>query len=478
MSTATQTISWPVILSKVRKLGYTGDDCGDDVRAWIEKRYDGITINGQSISLDELEQISLKHAEEHIIGATTVDRNAKPSRVEHDVSAAGHSLELDDDQLKRLGWRRMKSYKREDLDNLDDGGFRHLGEFLKCIADSHHGRYDKRLEKWDSRATHQKVQQAFVGETGGFLIPEGFRAQVLMSADEAQPWLAARQRYEVEHSEVVVPQLADQDRSSLEIAGFALTRAGEGATLTDDAINFKLRRFVLRKAGRLVKVNTELMEDSAIDFGGMVSQVFGRAVAITQADDFIRGTGATEPVGITNSSAMYSQAKVTNQSANTITGRNILDMLSRLEPGALRNAVFLAHSSTIPELGRLTISGRTDSGGTISGFGASLFQAESPGVLGATSAVGAVWGRRVYVTEAVSAVGDANDIMLVDPTAYVYVMKAGGLRIDLDKSRFFDSDQIAFRIILRDDGAPARPTTLTDARGRVLASFVGLSERA
>ena len=42
MSTATQTISWPVLLSKIRKLGYTGDDCIDDVRAWIEKRYDAI----------------------------------------------------------------------------------------------------------------------------------------------------------------------------------------------------------------------------------------------------------------------------------------------------------------------------------------------------------------------------------------------------------------------------------------------------
>ena len=91
---------------------------------------------------------------------------------------------------------------------------------------------------------------------------------------------------------------------------------------------------------------------------------------------------------------------------------------------------------------------------------------------------GSIWGRRLYITEAVSAVGDANDIMLVDPTAYVYVMKAGGLRIDLDKSRYFDSDQVAFRIVLRDDGAPARPTTLTDARGREVASFVGLAERA
>lgn len=474
----TQTISWPVILSKVRKLGYTGDDCSDDVRTWIEKRYDGITVNGQSISLDELEQISLKHVEETIIGTTTVDRNAKPSRVEHDVTLARQSLELDDDQLKRLGWRRMKTYKREDIDNLDNGDFPSFAQFLKAIADSHNGRYDKRLEKWDSRATHQKVQQAFVGTTGGFLIPEGFRAQVLMSADEAQPWLAARQRYEVEHTEVVVPQLADQDRSSLEIAGFALTRVGEGATLSDDAIEFKLRRFVLRKAGRLVRVNTELMEDSAIDFGGMVSQVFGRAVAITQADDFVRGTGATEPVGIVNSSALYNQAKVTNQLADTITGRNILDMLSRLEPGALRNAVFLSHSSTIPQLGSLTVPGRTDSGGTISGFGAQIFQAESPSVLSASSAVGTIWGRRVYITESVSAVGDANDVLLIDPTAYVYVMKAGGLRIDLDKSRYFDSDQIAFRIILRDDGAPARATTLTDARGRELASFVGLAERA
>lgn len=475
---ATQTISWPVILSKVRKLGYTRDDCSDDVREWLEKKgYDAITVNGKILSFDELEQISLKHVEEHIIGATAVDRNAKVSGPEHDVTLGNHSLELDDDQLKRLGWRRMKRYKREDIDNLDNGEFRHLGEFLKCIADSHNGRYDRRLEKWDGRATHQKVQQAFVGATGGFLIPEGFRAQVLMSADEAQPWLAARQRYEVEHTEVNIPQLDDGDRSSLEIAGFALTRTGEGSTLTDDAINFKLRKFVLRKAGRLVRVNTELMEDSAIDFGGMISAVFGRAVAITQADDFIRGTGAVEPVGVTNSPALYTVAKVTNQLADTITGRNILDMLSRLEPGALRNAVFLAHSSTIPQLGSLTVPGRTDSGGTISGFGAQIFQAESPGVLSASSAVGVIWGRRVYVTESCEAVGDANDIMLVDPTAYVYVMKAGGLRIDLDKSRYFDSDQIAFRIILRDDGAPARPTTLIDARGRTLASFIGLSER-
>ncbi len=71
-ATATATNSWPIIVAKVRKSGYRGRDSIDDVKAWIEKRYDAVTVNDQSISLDELEQtassfLEVKRAAESVI---------------------------------------------------------------------------------------------------------------------------------------------------------------------------------------------------------------------------------------------------------------------------------------------------------------------------------------------------------------------------------------------------------------------------
>ena len=86
--------------------------------------------------------------------------------------------------------------------------------------------------------------------------------------------------------------------------------------------------------------------------------------------------------------------------------------------------------------------------------------------------------RPVVVTDACAPLGTVGDVILADLRRYLVGLRADAA-IARDESRYFDSDEIAFRLILRIDGQPrvAEATKLRDGSNTV-SPFVTLATRS
>jgi HK97 family phage major capsid protein len=74
-------------------------------------------------------------------------------------------------------------------------------------------------------------------------------------------------------------------------------------------------------------------------------------------------------------------------------------------------------------------------------------------------------------------VGDANDIMLIDPTQYMLARK-GGARVDLSMHVMFIYGEWVLRFMFRLDGNTWWSSAITPANdGDTLGPFIGLAER-
>jgi len=293
-------------------------------------------------------------------------------------------------------------------------------------------------------------------------VPESFSAQFVTSADESAPWLSRRRMFEAVNGDVVVPALADRGRSGEDVGGIGMTRTTEGLAIAEDTATFEQRRLALYKAATLVRVSNELLSDG-VGVERKLRETFGRAVALRQSLDFLSGTGTGEPVGVLNAPATISVAKESMQTADTITAANIVNMRSRLAPTAVNEAVWLAHTSAYAQLLAAHLAGTNSDvflflGGNGAGEPATLL------------------GIPIFFTEAASVLGDKGDISLVTPSQYLYVSRP--LAIQMSEHYAFNTDQVAFRVTLRDNGMPEHRSTLTDAQGYEVSEFVTLAERA
>jgi HK97 family phage major capsid protein len=348
-----------------------------------------------------------------------------------------------------------------DLDSLDDGGFSGIGEFLGAVRGQLSGvRADERLISYQATGQNRSSDPA-----GGFLVPDRFQAQIIQSEVDSEPWLALLNSYLVPDGagDVVMPILADRDRSGEDIGGVELTRTSETGQIPLSTMTFESRRAILSKAGTRIRVSNELLQDNAVGMEGVINSVFAKAVSLRRALDFVGGTGVGEPMGLLTAAATYEQAKETSQASDTIIVANILKMWERLSPAVRSRAAWLSHPSTFSQLMSLTLNVGT--------AGSALMLVDASQQPRQT-----LLGAPVYFTEACELLGDKGDLLLFDPQSYLYLNK--GLRIDMSRDFRFDYDEAEFRIILRDDGGPLYSSARTDVQGYSNSEYVTLAARA
>jgi len=180
-------------------------------------------------------------------------------------------------------------------------------------------------------------------------------------------------------------------------------------------------------------------------------------------DAFLNGVGGIEPEGIRSSPALITVAKETAQAADTIVWSNIVKMWARLWPGGQNNAIWVANGNTIPQLYEMNQA--------IGTAGVPVFQP-------ASQPAATLFGRPILFTEKLPKLGDAGDILLVDPTQYAIGMRVG-ISLAISQHLYFDSDELAFRLRVRLDAKSLWDTALTPAEAtETISPFVQLAERS
>ena len=181
----------------------------------------------------------------------------------------------------------------------------------------------------------------------------------------------------------------------------------------------------------------------------------------------VGGTGAGQPAGLKDAACAVSVSKETGQAAATINVNNIVKMWSRLWAGCRSNAVWLINQDCERELNLMSFGLGT--------AGVMLYM--PPGGLSAAP-YATLMGRPVIAVEQCETLGTKGDIILTDLKHYITASNGGPVAAT-SAHLYFDTDQMAYRLTFRVDGAPWWSAALTPYKGTLTQScIVTLATRA
>lgn len=339
------------------------------------------------------------------------------------------------------------------------GQFKSLGELARAVIDGH-----------DARLLRNATMTSTSGTDGGFAVPIEFLGPILD---------AALTREVVRPNARVIPMAAKTatagifdytDGTSSKRAGLQIAWGGEAAALTEQKGKLREINLAAHKGSIFIRVSNELLSD-APNFDRQLNEAAVAAVASGLDLAFISGSGAGQPLGILNAPNLVTVAAEGGQAADTVLLQNLAKMVGRLSPASYSSARWLVHPTCVPQLYLMSYTVKNVAG--TENVGGTAAQAITMGPDGSLR----IFGLPAVVTDACAPVGDVGDLILADLSRYIVGLRAEAT-ILRDQSRYFDSDETAFRLIVRVDGQPADAvaTKLRDGTNTV-SPFVTLAAR-
>jgi HK97 family phage major capsid protein len=352
-----------------------------------------------------------------------------------------------------------------------DGEFENLWDFLEVT----HPKSDPRTERISNLRT--KIENAMSSTdpaSGGFLIPEEFRATLMEYALESALVRPRARVIPMQSLRISMPFVDSTSNVSSVYGGVVGYWTEEGAALVQSQPAFGRIALEAKKLTAYTEVPNELRRDSAISVETLISDIFPAAIGWFEDIAFMFGSGAGEPLGLFNSqnNAIVSAAAVSGQdgvsspTGASIVWDNIVSMYSRMLPTSLNSAVWIVSPAALPQL--LTTALSVGTGGALVGMAAGG---------GSGTPVPTLLGRPVIVSEKVGNLGFAGDVNFVDFSQYLI-----GDRMQMESETStdykFGNDVTAYRFIERVDGRPWLQSAITPRNGGpTLSPYVQLAAR-
>lgn len=292
------------------------------------------------------------------------------------------------------------------------------------------------------------------GAQGGYLVTQ----QLQLAFDEGlvDPGIFRNRAYRqpMESREVRVAGLdltaSHAAGTSPVTGGVALTWGAESATINQTTPSFQGPVLVARNLEGIVPVSKQLYMDGGEALGAFLLATLAAAVHWFVEYACFRGTGVLMPRGIIGSQA---SATVNRTTANHVGKPDVTGVMASLLPGCFPRAIWCCSPGALIDLAQI------DSYSTI-------YNPEDPRLCGM------LFGRPLYVTEALPALGTRGDVVLFDPGTYVL----GEHRIEIDSTdqepSAFKNNQVLYRVIWRGDGFPLARGTVTLADGSTTAGTI------
>jgi HK97 family phage major capsid protein len=357
-------------------------------------------------------------------------------------------------------------YKRQGLYNAKAMGASINGEFEDAAGYFasiwHNANRDAKLQ-----AKLSRVRNAFsstVPSEGGFLIPESLRSELLRVALESSIVRPRARVIPMETLRVPFPAVDETSHVSSVFGGIVAYWTAEGAALTESSAQFSQIVLDAKKLTTYTEVPNELLSDTIGSFEAFINMMFPEAIAFYEDDAYINGNGVGMPLGFRRGPAVVTVSKEVGQDAGSIVWENIIKMYSRMLPGSLGRAVWIASIDTFPQLATMALN---------VGTGGSAIWLNN----GSQGPPMTILGRPVIFTEKLPTVGSAGDIMFVDLAYYLIGDRQVMSALSSPHYRF-GQDKTAFRIIQRVDGTPWLRSAITPKNnGSTLSPFVQMEAR-
>ncbi len=350
--------------------------------------------------------------------------------------------------------------------NRDDGGFRDMGELMYALYKKSRGEgFDARLEPLMIRAA--------VGSTvpaeGGFAIPSMFVDRALGEELEDTVLLQLCLRQPMTTLTMNWPAFKDDNHSTTAPFGITWAMIPEGGSFGSlQGTPFRSLQLEAKKAGAIFAVRNEWLADSTSGIRQRLENVWRASLRWFVEDMLWSGTGAGQALGALNGSGGLEIAKEAGQPGDTILTENVVQMWSRLRPGSHNRAIWACNASCFPQLATLNLSVGTG--------GAPVGLLQTNGSIAGAPAT-SILGRPLYMSEHLPALGNAGDLVLLDPLAYVLGDRQE-IILDVSPHFKFDTDETVFRASARLDGQPVFNVVLTPKNGPTCGWLLKIAERA
>lgn len=340
-----------------------------------------------------------------------------------------------------------------------DGEWDSFGEYLTQV-------YRAPTKGLDPRLTKAALAEG-AGETGGFVVPEEFRANLLALAIEGAFFRPRATTIPMSSSTMRIPTIKDTSHASSVLGGIVATWENEAATIDESEPTFSQIQLIAKKLTGYTVASNELLADNAVSLEALLVSLFGRAIVFYEEEAFINGTGVGSPLGLVSAPCTISVSKETGQAAATIVYENLNKMYKRLLPSSRNNAVWIANIDTFDQFASMSLSVGT--GGTAVFIPPAGAQNAPPMTL---------WGRPIIFTEHCQTLGTVGDIILVDPTYYL-IGDRQALQVAASPHVKFTTDETVWRFTERLDGRPWLESPLTPIHGsNTLSPIVTLATRS
>jgi HK97 family phage major capsid protein len=303
--------------------------------------------------------------------------------------------------------------------------------------------------------------------SGGYLVPEAFRAELLSLSLEASVVRPRARVVPMDTAKVIYPYIDDTSHATNVFGGVQWYWTPESGQMTDVAATFGRMALEAWKLTAFANVPNELIQDSAISFEAFIRSTFPQALAYGADVSFLSGNGAGQPLGIltAGNGARVSVAKESGQAADTIVWENIVKMYARMLPQSLSSAVWVVSPDVFPELATMALSVGTGGG--------PIWLNNGVGGPPAT-----ILGRPVIISEKVENLGDQGDINFID-FSYYLVGDRQAMTVSSSEHYRFQHGETSFSFVERLDGRPWLQSAITPRNGgATLSPFVTLDARA
>lgn len=325
-------------------------------------------------------------------------------------------------------------------------GFRSFGEFAIAAKRTKSGRADPRIVNAPTTYGSEGIDS-----DGGFAVPPDFRSDIMKQIQGEESLLALTDQQVTSSNSLNLP--LDTTTPWQTSGGVVPAWLGEGATIAQSKPQLGSLETKLNKIAAIVPVTDELVKDAASLTRWLSTKVPEKFTSFIN-DALVNGNGVGKPQGMLNSACKITVAAESAQGAGTVVAKNLSNMWSRLYGPLRQKAYWLINQDVEPQLQIMTMPSTTP------GYPAYL----PPGGF-SNAPYSTIFGRPALPMEACQTVGTEGDIILCVPSQYLTVMQSEGMRTDASVHLYFDSDQTAFRFVLRLGGQSYWPAAVARAHG-------------
>ena len=397
-------------------------------------------------------------------GAPKAGAELSAARLQHSaLSPDGRAV------ARNFGARMALAHNPEAPGAKLDGQFKNIGEFIQTIWHRRTSGQDKvrGLENAEAKLEIVNGYSIKVPDSGGFLVPEEYRNQLLMLGLEDSIVMPRATVVPMNGPTLIIPTVDATSNASSVFGGIVVYRTEGGAEFVDSQAKFGRVKLDVTKQTALAYLTNEIIRESSPAVSALLSQMLPPAMAYNADIDFLTGTGAGEPLGAlhTTNPALLAISAESGQPTDTIVWQNVLRMYARMLPQSIGRSVWLASPDTFVELATMAL--------TVGTGGSAVWITD-----GHAAPTLTLLGRPVIMTEKTPGIlGDQSDLSLVDFSFYLVGIR-DTLSIDTSAHVKFTSDQTTVRAIARNDGRPWLTSAITPKNsGPTLSPFVTLAAR-